>query len=236
MRSPRLVPFVLALACVVCFQDAALASQGRALTVSELSVVFESGGDTPGWDEFDIPEFVAAVYGGRAREAIVRILSQPSAPENYHLQVDALTTAQYGRVGVPANLLMEYASGARGGSVGGVLRHRAIRALSMRPDPSLMDFWLHVSKDPGPSFRQLAAAGLSCALGQDALPHLDALRADSSADVARVADFYSREHKSKGTAALACGGRVSRALAATFPAHLRPELQRRGALIRQRIP
>jgi hypothetical protein len=211
-------------------------AQTRSLSVRELAHIYESGGDTFGWDEFDVPEFVAATYGGRARAAIVTILSEPSTAENYYLQLEALTTAQYARVGVPVETIIPYARGAKGSSVGGVLRHRATMALSMRADSTLQDFWLQVSRNPDPSFRQLAAAGLSCALGTAALPHLSAMRTDESPAVSRVADFYFREHTTKGQEALACGGTVSRELSFTFPQTLRPELRARGEPILRRTP
>jgi len=215
---------------------APLAAQGRPLTVRELSEIYFSGGDVGGWDEFDVPEFVSVAYGARSREAILAILAESSSGENYYLQLEALTTAQYARVGVPTHVVMQYATGAKGSRDGGVLRHRAMIALRMRADPTLKGFWLEVAKDPDPSFRQVAAAGLSCALGVKAIPHLASLRSDSKPAVVRVAEFYHQEHSTKGTGALACGGRVSRGMIATFPSELRPELRQRAETILRRIP
>jgi len=213
-----------------------LTAQSRPLTVQELSEIFWSGGDVAGWDEFDVPEFVAASYGVRAKHAVLMILAESSTSDNYYLQLEALTTAQYERVGVPVGIIREFAIGAKGSSVRGVLRHRAMLALTMRPDPSLREFWLQVAQNPDPSFRQLAAAGLACSLGDSAVAHLALLRADTNQAVARVADFHHREQRDKASAALACGGRVTRALASAFPSSLRPDLARRGASIRKRIP
>lgn len=213
-----------------------LTAQGRSLTVSELTQIYASGGDVAGWDEFDVPEFVAAAYGVRARDAVLAILEAPATPENYYLQLEALTTAQYPRVGVPTSVILEYAAGSKPGVNRGVLRHRAIMALSMRTDAGLTGFWIELSNNPEPSFRQLAAAGLSCVLGSEGVPHLAQLRADSKQAVANVADFYHREHTTKGAEALACGGRVSRSLVGTFPSELRPELRQRGDAMLRRIP
>lgn len=222
--------------CLTVWLSKPLVAQARPLTVQELSVIFLSGGDVAGWDEFDVPEFVAASYGSRAKQAILAILGQPSTYNNYYLQLEALTTAQYGRVDVPVGVLMEFASGAKGGNVGGVLRHRAMLALRMRADPSLTAFWLQTAHDPDASFRQLAAAGLACSLGDSAIAYLASLRADTNKAVARVADFYDREQRAKEPTALACGGRVTRSLSVSFPPSVRPELARRGASIRRRIP
>ena len=213
-----------------------LVAQARPLTVQELSQIFVSGGDLAGWDEFDVPEFVAASYGPRAKQAILAILAQPSTSNNYYLQLEALTTAQYGRVGVPVGVIMQFASGAKGANVGGVLRHRAMLALTMRADRTLTAFWLQTAQDPDASFRQLAAAGLACSSGDSAVAYLSSLRADTSEAVARVADYHDREQRTKGPAALACGGRVTRSLSESFPPNLRPELARHGASIRRRIP
>jgi hypothetical protein len=211
------------------------ATQGRALTVDEVRSVFASGGDVFGWDEFDVPEFLAAAYGRRLHGALVAILSESSTVENYYYQLEALTTAQYARTGVPVGLLLDYASGRRGVGVGGVLRHRAMLALSMRADSTLTSFWLQQMSSSETSFRQLAAAGLSCAIGPAALGHLEGMKEDVPA-VARVARFYLDEHRSRGRDARACGGRVTRERASVFPDHVRPDLLRIGRPVLERIP
>jgi hypothetical protein len=213
-----------------------LGAQVRGLTVEEVRMVFASGGDVRGWDEFDIPEFVAAAYGSRAKAALISLLNEPSTAENYFVQLLALTTAQYGRVDIPDHVVLDFATGRKGAAVGGVLRHRALMALRMRPNPDLREFWVELSGDRDPSYRQAAAGGLACALGMDAAPQLNALSADPNPAVARVADFYIAELTTKGPAALACGGKTTRTEAATFPWALRPELRAKGAMFLQRVP
>jgi hypothetical protein len=210
--------------------------QGRRLTISEVRTIFASGGDVVGWDEFDVPEFIAAVYGSRATAAIVEILREPSTQDNYYFQLEALTAAQYGRVAIPTPLVMEYATGQRGGNVGGVLQHRATMALAQRPDPALVTFWLELERSKDASFRQLAAAGIACALGSEAVPHLSRMRTDSTKAVAQVAEFYLTGYaRGRGTAKW-CGGTATREEASQTPVHVRSDLLERGRPILEKVP
>jgi len=213
-----------------------LPCQGPPVSVDQIARIFASGGDVAGWGEFDVPEFVAAAYGARARNAIVAILREASTPGNYHLQLEALTTAQYERVGVPVAVLLDYALGRRGQEVGGVLRQRAVAALAMRPDTGLRDFWLEIERDPDASIRQFAPAGLSCALGVAASPHLERLTADSDSGVGAVARFYRQQASTMGPSMKACGGRLRRVEAMIFPVVIRASLMERGAVILKEIP
>lgn len=210
------------------------AQEGRPLTVAELSEIYGSGGDVGGWDEFDIPEFVAAAYGARARSAVLQILEEPSSNGFSYFQLEAVTTAQYGRVGVPVAALLSFAARVRDAT--GVIRQRTLIALSMKPDTGLKDLWLEVAREKQPSFRQVAAGGLACALGNGATEHLERMTRDSSDAVARVATFHLRELRTKGDLALSCGGKVTRRGAPSYPNQLRPHLRERGAAWLVRIP
>ena len=211
-----------------------LAGQQSPLSVGQLVQIFESGGDVPGWGEFDIPEFVAAAYGQRARNAAIWILTQPSSAQNYNHQLEALTLGQYDRVDIPTSILVDYAMAH--GQAGGVLRQRAISSLSMRPDSNLVAFWLQIMSDSDGSIRQFAPAGLSCAKGAAAMADIRRLLVDTNSLVVSVAAFYVRELSIADTAGRACGGRYTRTEARIVPATLRPTLRVRGAALLRRIP
>lgn len=215
----------------------ALGAQGRSLTVMELKTIYASADETLGWGEHQVPEFVAAAYGPRARAALLAILAEPSTRDNYRFQGSALSTAEYGRVRVPTDVLMPYATGLEGANVGGTLRQRALYALSMRPDTALAPFWLRLFREErSTSFRQIAPAGLACALGTRALLDLVVMQRDADPWVAKVAHFYYGELTSHGDVARACGGRVTREQASSFPSELHPYLRQQGAPILRRIP
>jgi hypothetical protein len=222
------------------FPQAGQGQGGPPITVHDLVQIFASGGDSPGWDEFDVPEFVAAAYGRRAKSAIETILRQPSSVDNYYLQLEALTTARYARVDVSMGLLMEYVNGERGGNsepvLQGILRRRALTALTMRPDPALGAFWLQRMSTADVLDRQTAAAGLACSLGAPATPHLMRLEGDADTTVARVAKHYGAQIRSDGDRALACGGRVSRRDAPGFPSRMPDRLRDRARAILERVP
>jgi hypothetical protein len=212
-------------------------AQARALTVLELKGIYASSDETLGWGELQIPEFVAAHYGPRARAALVAILAEPPTRENYWFQRLALATAEYGHAEVPVPILLEFAGGRRGAEAIGGLRQGALYALANRPDTSLASFWRRLYRDErSASYRQAAPAGLACALGTVALPELAVMAQDSDARVARVAAFYLRELGDNGEGALACGGRVTRARAPAFPEELRPHLRERGRAVLERLP
>lgn len=214
-----------------------LGAQGRSLTVLELKSIYASADETFGWGEHQVPEFVAAAYGRRARAALLAILSEPSSRENYLFQRSALSTAEYGRVGVPREILIDYASGRGGSHLGGTLQQRALFALSMQADPTLTPFWLRLFREEqNTSFRQVAPAGLACASGLVALADLAIMRRDADPQVARVAEFYYRELTVNGDTARVCGGRVTRDQVSSFPLELHPDLREKGASILRRIP
>jgi len=83
---------IVATAAVFCWQVLPLVAQGKGLTVEQLTRIYMSGGDVMGWDEFDVPEFVAAAYGQRAREAVEKLLSAPVTGDNFYTQLEAVTT------------------------------------------------------------------------------------------------------------------------------------------------
>ncbi len=217
-----------------------LRGQGRPLTLDQLTQIYGSGGDTYGWDEFDIPEFVAAAYGPRAKQAVIAILTEPSRVENYYLQLEALTTAQYPKVGVPQSLIMGYADGQRTSrlpsTLSGLLRYRALSSLSMIPDQSLVGFWQDRLKDGDPNVRQMAVRGLACALGEGATTPLSNASTDPDSSVKRVAAFYREEFRTRGANARSCGGRSTRIEALEFPQEVRPGLRHMGDYILRRIP
>jgi len=205
------------------------------ISSSNVKRVFASMGD-PGWDEFDVPEFLAAAFGRRVGAALDSILSEPATPENYYYQLGALTAAGFARTGVPVDRILAFATGQKGSNIGGVLRHRAVMALQSRADPGLVQFWLNVSQERGVSFRELAAGGLACALGPGALVHLEAMQQDPSPEVRNVASFYMREFTTKGAGAHSCaGGRSTRAEAQQFPRELRTSLRQKGARILEEL-
>src|SRR2546422_7102567 len=73
--------YLVLLVCVV----AKAYSQGRPLTVGEVARILRFGGD----DDMEMPEFLAAVYGPRARAAVEAILEKPATVETYSLQLSA---------------------------------------------------------------------------------------------------------------------------------------------------
>ena len=217
-----------------------LQAQRRPLSVDQLRVIFLSGGDVYGWDEYDVPEFVAAAYGARAKNAVIAILRDRSTEENYYLQLEALTTAQYPKLGVPLGLLLEYVEGGRTAqlplTLRGLLRHRALASLSMMPEPFLVPFWQARLKEDDPSARQMAVRGLACALGDGAMPYLAPSLTDPDSSVKRVAVFYRQEFVSRGINARACGGRHTRAETLDAPTEIRPGLRRMADNILRKIP
>lgn len=214
-----------------------LRAQDRPLAVEDLKLIYASADESLGWGERQVPEFVAAAYGPRARTAVLAILAEPSTKTNYGFQAAALRTAQYGRVGVPTEILMLYATGSKEGSAGSGLRGHALRALSMRADSLLAPFWQRLFREERhSSYRQHAPAGLACALGVKALPDLELMRQDPDPAVARVAEFHHADLTRSDRLALACGGRVSREHARDFPQTLHPYLRERGSAILLRVP
>lgn len=214
-------------------------AQRRPLTVEEVTRIFNSGGDRIGWDEFDVPEFVAAAYGPRARSALLTILEEPSTQENYYLQLEALTAAQYPRIGVPLGPVLEYANGTRGErlppELRGIVRQRAIKALSTHPDRSLVPFWMELLEDPNPMFRQFVPFGLSCAVGEEAMGELARLVTSSDSVLARLADRAKRELAGRGPDAMVCGT-AARLTALDHPRVMRPALREAGQHILREIP
>jgi len=212
-----------------------LIAQARALTVEQITRILQSGGE----DDFDMPEFVAAAYGPRAKPGLEVILERPSARASFFLQLAALTAAQYPRIGIRQDLLLDYATGPRLRSLPAelreVLRTRAIKALSTQPDPSLRGFWIQLQAHPTALYRQFAPFGLACAVGSAALPDIEALSHGVDSVLLRQANRALREFAERGTEARICG-RVSRGEAPEFPREIRPGLRARGEQFLREIP
>jgi len=227
-----------ATAIIACVLPIAVNGQGRPLTVAEVTQVFYSGGDEAGWDEFMVPKFVAAAYGPRAKSALEEILREPSTPQNYYVQLEALTAAQYPRVGVSTDIVRLFAGHGKSMSlppeISGILRQRAIKALSTHPDPNLTSFWDSLASDPNPMFRQFVAFGIACALGDDARARLQTLASTNDSVAVRQSNRALQE-LGKGASGRVCG-ESTRLGAPTFPADLPENLRLRGRGLLQRIP
>lgn len=212
-----------------------LDAQDRPLSVEQITKILESGGE----DDFDMPEFVAAAYGPRARPALESILERPSTRANFLLQLAALTAAQYPRVGVRTALLLDYVEGPRLSAIPvairEVLRTRALKALSTQPDPSLQGFWMKLQTHPTPLYRQFAPFGLACSIGTTALPDLEAMSRGVDSVLVRQANRALHELVERGTEGRICG-RVSRGEAPQFPREVRPGLMARGQRFLSEIP
>ena len=212
-----------------------LSAQGRELSVEQITRMLQFGGE----DDFDMPEFVAAAYGPRAKPGLEVILERPSARATFLLQLAALTAAQYPRIGIRQDLLLDYATGPRLRSLPSelreVLRTRAIKALSTQPDPSLQAFWIQLQAHPTALYRQFVPFGLACAVGSAALPDLEALSHGVDSVLSRQANRALRELAERGTEARICG-RASRGEAFEFPREIRPGLRVRGEQFLREIP
>jgi len=212
-----------------------LSAQDRALSVEQITRIFESGGE----DDFDMPEFVAAAYGPRAKPGLELILDRPSSRANFLIQLAALTAAQYPRIGIRQDLLLDYATGPRLRSLPAelreVLRTRAIKALSTQPDASLRGFWVQLQAHPTALYRQFAPFGLACAVGTAALPDLEAMSQGVDSVLLRQAKRALGEFTARGSEARVCG-RVSRGEAPAFPREIRPGLLSRGERFLREIP
>src|SRR5882672_10151865 len=227
----RATPFdlrtTLMFALVLSGVPSRVTTQQRALSVDEVTQILLSGSE----DDFDMPEFVAAAYGPRAKAALDLILERPSERGTFVLQLAALTAAQYPRIGVRQDLLLDYATGPRLRSLPTelreVLRTRALKALSTQPDASLRDFWLQLQSHPTALYRQFTPFGLACALGATAVPDLEAMSQGTDSTLVRQASRALREFAERGADARVCGP-ASRAEAAQFPREIRPALLSRG--------
>ncbi len=210
-------------------------SQGRPLTVGEVARILRFGGE----DDMEMPEFLAAVYGPRARAAVEAILEKPATVETYSLQLSALTAAQYPRIGVNKDLLIRFVVNDSASRLPPALREilgvRAAKALSTQPNAQLRAFWIQMGSDPRRLYRQFVPVGLACALGEPAIVDLQPMSNSPDSVLSRRATNVVRELTLKGSEARVCG-RTSRISAPSFPDHVRPEIARKGETIRREIP
>lgn len=209
--------------------------QQRALTADEVERIIRAGPE----DDLQIPEIIAALYGPRAKRGLEALLNRPSSRESFLLQLSALTTAQYPRVGIKLDILKDYASGNRLSSLptglAQILRTRAFKALSTQPDPELRDFWLQLRSHPVRLYRQFVPFGLACAVGLSSLPDLEQLRQGTDTALRRQAEKVTREFAAKGALAQVCGG-ATRDDAPQYPQTLPPALTERSERLRREIP
>ena len=225
-----------ALICVVLFFSvvAGANSQGRPLTVGDVARILRSGGE----DDMDVPEFLAAVYGSRARAALEAILEKPSTVETFSLQLSALTAAQYPRIGVSTDLLVRFVNDTASDlppALREILGVRAAKALSTQPNVQLRQFWIQMGTDPRRLYRQFVPIGLACAVGEPAIADLQAMSNSPDSVLARRATNVVRELTLRGSEARVCG-RTSRTSAPRFPDYVRPEIARKGEAILREIP
>jgi hypothetical protein len=210
-------------------------AQDRALSVDQVTRMLTSGPE----DDFDMPEFVAAAYGPRAKPGLELILEHPSERANFLIQLAALTAAQYPRIGIRQDLLLDYATGPRLRSLPAelreILRTRAMKALSTQPNASLRDFWAHLQAHPTALYRQFVPFGLACSVGTAALPDLEAMSHGVDSVLLRQASRALREFAERGAEARVCG-RASRGDAPEFPREIRPGLMARGEHFLREIP
>jgi len=235
MSRATLFLLLLMIALVASGDASDASAQDRPLSVDQVTRMLASGPE----DDFDMPEFVAAAYGPRAKPALELILEGTSARTNFFIQLAALTAAQYPRIGIRQDLLIDYATGPRLRSLPAelreVLRTRAIKALSTQPDSSLQGFWLQLQTHPTAFYRQFAPFGLACSVGTAALPDLEAMSHGADSVLLRQASRALREFAERGTEARVCG-RASRGEAPEFPREIRPALMARGEQFLREIP
>ena len=214
------------LASVLLLPASSRAQEGP-LSLDELSRIFASGGDVAGWDEYQVPQFVAEYYGSRATPAILQLLELPTTRARFYLQLEALTAAGYAKLRVPVSVLVPYARGDRGRDLlpiqAEILQHRATLALTGHPEPALVSFWEEVARDSAPLMRQHAAPGFACALGSAAAIHIDRAAMDSDRVVRAVAQRVRTRFQEEGARARVCYG-FERDSARVHPNRVTPPL------------
>ena len=205
--------------------------QGRPISVDELTRVLLSGGDVAGWDEFDVPRFVAGHYGARAAAAVTSILRLPPDRGTFYLQLEALTAAGYPKVGIPVEIILPFAH-----AVGferlppvmaEILRQRAVMALAGHPDPSLLSFWETIVQDSSPMIRQFAPLGMACTLGAAGADRVNSRRDDSHHVVREAVGHAESELRTRGSSARVCFG-LPRDSVLILPGEATPEMLERA--------
>lgn len=207
----------------------------RPLTTDEMTRIIRSGNE----DDLQLAEIIAGLYGRRAKPGLESLLERSSNRETFFLQLSALTVAQYPRVGIRLELLMEYVAGDRLSnlptSLRQVLKVRALKALSTQPDPTLRSFWLQLRTNPTTLYRQFVPFGLACAVGPAALVDLEPLLIDSDTILSRQSQRAVNDLRTNGIGARVCGY-ATRDEAPHYPAQLPPALMNRSERLRREIP
>jgi hypothetical protein len=213
--------------------------QGSPLTVEQLAAIFGSGGDIAGWDEYQVPQFVAEYYGRRATDAIAAILRMPTTRTTYYVQLEALTAAGYDKLSVDVSLIEPFARGDRVRSLppamAEVFQHRALMALTGRPSSGLSPFWDSLQNHPSEMVRQYAVMGLACSIGPAALDRIAPRIASDTEIVSLAAQRADSELRSRGRFARVCYG-LPRDSASTLPNRVSEDLLARARRYLGRLP